>query len=108
MLTRLVLPCSALRSELRARQDPVAENIALQPQLACAHPFKAPPPPDADGRLFCAPAADPGRPLLAPGSSKFRRRLRSAGGPDDQRVQHVATATGQKGQLKTAAPRSKL
>ena len=34
MLTYLVLLCSVLRRELRARQDLVAENLALRQQLA--------------------------------------------------------------------------
>jgi hypothetical protein len=34
LLTYLVLLCSVLRSELRARQDLVAENLALRQQLA--------------------------------------------------------------------------
>ncbi len=34
MLTCLALLCSVLRSELRARQDLVAENLALRQQLA--------------------------------------------------------------------------
>ncbi len=52
MLTYLILLCSVLCSELRARQDLVAENLALRQQLAVlTRPKRRPRLTEAD-RLF--------------------------------------------------------